>query len=99
MPHTVTSFADERKLRPHFTALCFAFSPGTGLARARWEHVAAGLSDEASQAGSCSDALHPVFLHLCVFSTLVVKHVAWHRVRLLPPEHSYARHLLDRKAL
>ncbi|MBS3783950.1 MAG: hypothetical protein KGY78_05870, partial [Anaerolineae bacterium] len=47
------------------------------------------------QAGPCSDALHKIFLHQAILSTLVARELAWERVRLLPPEYSYPLNLLD----
>lgn len=94
MPYTVESFADGQMLRPYFNTHCFAFNPTVGLARAWWAHFKALVADDAFQAGPCGDALHRVFLHQAVLSTLVPKMLAWERVRLLPPEYNYPLNLL-----
>jgi len=95
MPYTVDSFADGQTLRPYFNTHCFAFNPSKGLAQTWWAHLVALVTDEAFQAGPCSDALHQIFLHQAVLSTLVARDLDWDRVRLLPPEYNYPLNLLD----
>jgi len=95
VPYTVQSFADGQTLRPYFNTHCFAFSPGTGLARAWWAHFKAMVTDQTFQAGPCRDELHQIFLHQAILSTLVAKRLAWERVRLLPPEYNYPLNLLN----
>lgn len=95
MPYTVESFADGRTLRPYFNTHCFAFNPATGLAQAWWTHFKEMIADDVFQAGPCGDALHRIFLHQAILSTLVPKQLDWERVRLLPPEYNYPLDLVD----
>jgi len=95
VPYSIQSFADKQMLRPYFNTHCFAFHPGTGLARAWWAHFKAMVTDEAFQAGPCRDELHQIFLHQAILSTLVAKQLDWERVRLLPPEYNYPLNLLN----
>lgn len=95
MDHAVESFVDEETLRPYFNSHCFAFNPAQGLARAWWDHFVALVTDESFQAGPCSDALHKIFLHQAILSTLVATQLDWERVRLLPPAYNYPLNLLD----
>lgn len=93
-PYTVESFVDRQMLRPYFNTHCFAFNPAWGLGQAWWESFQRLASDQDFQAASCGDELHQIFLHQAVLSALVVKRLAWERVRVLPPEYSYPLHLL-----
>jgi hypothetical protein len=95
MHHTVESFADGQTLRPYFNTHCFAFNPQVGLARVWLDRFATLVSDQSFQAGPCRDALHKIFLHQAILSTLVAKRLDWERVRLLPPEYNYPLNLLD----
>ncbi len=94
MPHTVESFADRQTLRPYFNTHCFAFNPALGLGRAWWAHFREMVSDQAFQAGPCSEELHQIFLHQAILSTLVAKMIAWEQIRFLPPEYNYPLNLL-----
>ncbi|MGD8738354.1 MAG: hypothetical protein PVJ85_16525 [Anaerolineae bacterium] len=89
VPHTIESFADGQTLRPYFNTHCFALNPATGIGRAWWEAFKGLVTDEAFQAGPCADELHQIFLHQAILSTLVVKLLAWDRIRLLPPTYNY----------
>ncbi len=93
--YTVESFLDGETLRPYFNTHCFAFNPEVGLAQTWWAHFRATIADEAFQTGPCSDALHKIFLHQAILSTLVARELTWRRVRLLPPEYNYPLNLLD----
>jgi hypothetical protein len=94
LPGTVESFVDRQALRPYFNTHCFAFNPAAGLGQAWWESFQKMVSDQAFQEAACRDELHQVFLHQAVLSALVVKRLAWERVRLLPPEYNYPLNLL-----
>jgi hypothetical protein len=94
-PYTVESFVDRQILRPYFNTHCFAFHPEVGLGQAWWETFRTMVSDQAFQEAACRDELHQVFLHQAVLSALVVKRLAWERVRLLPPQYNYPLNLLN----
>jgi hypothetical protein len=94
MPYTIESFVDRQKQRPYFNTHCFAFDPATGLGHAWWEHFRALASDQAFQAGPCSDEAHQIFLHQAVLSTLVARQIDRGRLRLLPPDYNYPLNLL-----
>ena len=53
------------------------------------------VSNQAFQEAACRDELHQIFLHQALLSALVVKRLAWERVRLLPPEYNYPLNLLN----
>jgi hypothetical protein len=93
-PYTIESFADRQTLRPYFNTHCFAWDPATGLGHAWWEHFSVLASDQAFQAGPCSDGAHQVFLHQAVLSTLVTRQIDRQRLRLLPPDYNYPLNLL-----
>ena len=91
---SLESFVDLQRLRPYLNTHNFAFDPSIGLGRAWQAHLRALVADRAFRAGPCRDALHRVFLHQAILSTLVPKLLAWERVRLLPPGYSYPLNLL-----
>ena len=95
MPYTVESFADRQILRPYFNTHCFALNPARGLAQGWWDQFMTLVTNDRFQAGACSDALHKLFLHQAVVSTMVAREVPWRRVRLLPPAYNYPLNLLD----
>jgi hypothetical protein len=96
LPGTVESFVDRQTLRPYFNTHCFAFNPAAGLGQAWWEIFKALVPNQGYQQAVCQDELHRVFLHQAVLSTVVVKRLAWERVRLLPPEYNYPLNLLGK---
>lgn len=95
MDRTVESFVDGETLRPYFNTHCFAFNPARGLAQVWWDRFTTLIADEAFQAGPCGDALHKLFLHQAILSTLAARELDREEVRLLPPEYSYPLNLLD----
>lgn len=95
MDHAVESFVDRETLRPYFNTHSFALNPEVGLARVWWDRFATLITDAAFQAGPCDNALHKIFLHQAILSTLVAQRLDWARVRLLPPEYNYPLNLLD----
>lgn len=90
---TLTSYVDERVIRPYFNTHLFAVNPRLGLCR-EWQGVFERLSaDQAFQEGACREPLKRIFLHQAVFSTLVAVRLDRLQLRLLPPVYSYPLHM------
>jgi len=95
MNHAVESFVDREMLRPYFNTHGFTLNPELGLARTWSDRFMTLITDEVFQAGPCDDALHKIFLHQAILSTLVAQRLDWARMRLLPPDYNYPLNLLD----
>ena len=90
---TVVSLVDQASIRPYFNTHLFSICPDIRLLE-RWSEVFYDLiTDPEFQDRYCQDIEHQIFLHQAVFSTLVLKMVAWNRIRQLPASYSYPLHL------
>jgi hypothetical protein len=89
----VESFIDRQKLRPYFNTHLFVVNPSRSIFRTWRESFMAMMTDHDFQTGPCRDTRHKIFLHQAILSALVVKRLAWNRIRVLPPEYSYPLHL------
>lgn len=93
---TVTSFVDQKKLKPYFNSHCLTISPKLGLLQ-QWKRIFTSLvDDEDFQSRACSEPLRRVFLFQAVLSTLLVARLDWDQIRVLPPEYNYPLHLHTR---
>jgi hypothetical protein len=90
---TVESFMDKQIIRPYFNCCAYVINPALGILGRWWDCFQDLVGDIAFQSGPCSDELHQIFLHQAVFSALIVKYVAWDRIRPLPPSYWYPLHL------
>jgi hypothetical protein len=90
------SFVDQQRLRAYFNSHMVSVRPVRGIYRRWFERFAQLATDQAFQAGACSDPLHRVFLHQAVLSALLATEVIWERLRILPPSYSYPYNLQDR---
>ena len=89
----VISLVDQASIRPYFNTHLFSICPDIRLLE-RWSEVFYDLiTDPEFQDRYCQDIEHQIFLHQAVFSTLVLKMVAWNRIRQLPASYSYPLHL------
>jgi hypothetical protein len=92
---TVESLVDMRELRPYFNSHLFAVDPSQGLCQTWLELFGAMVADADFQSGPCRDELHRIFLHQAILSAMVVNHLDWQQIGILPPEYSYPLHLHD----
>ncbi len=90
---TIESWVDMRELRPYFNSHLFALDPSQGLCQTWLELFRAMVADADFQSGPCKDELHRIFLHQAILSVLVIHHLDWQRIGVLPPEYSYPLHL------
>ena len=89
----VISLVDQSSIRPYFNTHLFSIRPDLHLL-GRWSEVFYDLiTDSEFQDRYCQGIEHQIFLHQVVFSALILKMVAWNRVRQLPTSYSYPLHL------
>jgi hypothetical protein len=91
--HTVTSFVDNRELRPYFNSHIFSINPSKGILRTSLEYFKKMIMDRDFQSDSCADLEHQIFLHQAILSTLVMRDLEWERICILPDGYSYPLHL------
>jgi hypothetical protein len=91
--HTVTSFVDNKELRPYFNTHIFSINPSRGILQTWLEYFKKMIMDRDFQSGSCADSEHQIFLHQAILSTLVMRELSWERICILPDEYSYPLHL------
>lgn len=90
---SVTSYVDQKVLRPYFNSHLFSIDPGMGLMQ-EWQQVFEEMvGDEDFQKECCSDVLHQVFLHQAILSALLEKRLGIDKLHLLSPDYSYPLHL------
>ncbi len=93
---TVTSYVDQKILRPYFNSHLFSIDPRIGLMQ-EWQEVFEDMVvHEDFQKECCGDVLHQVFLHQAILSALLEERLGIDKLHFLSPDYSYPLHLHNR---